>query len=325
MTLSPGPLPLVAVLGPTASGKSGLAEWLAAQRGGELVNADASALYRELEIGVTKPDAATRSRLPYHLLDVADLSQTITLVDYQQMALRVLEEISSREALPILVGGSSLYVRALLEGYRPPEISVSEEIRSRVRDLSAEAAREELSAIDPEAYARIDTLNPRRVSRALELAWSYGGPVPPATRRPLEGYEVLRLILWPEPEVLRERVRLRTEAMWEGWREEVLALEKKALATWLEVRKPIGYATVARQIRGELRREEAIDEIVTATVRLAKKQKTWLQKETDGCDRHLWVLDTESSWDGLPDRALAVLDGFLARFFERRGETQTWH
>lgn len=313
--------PLLAVLGPTASGKSGLAEQLARWRGGELVNADASALYRELEVGVTKPDRQTRALLPYHLLDVVELSQTVTLVDYQQMALKVLCEISSRGALPILVGGSSLYVRALLEGYRPPEIAVSLETRERVQALSLEQASQELKKIDPAAHARIDRQNPRRVGRALELAWSHGGAVPAPTRKPLEGYRVLRLILWPEPEVLRARIRRRTEAMWSVWREEVQALEKKALAAWLEIRKPIGYASVARQIRGEISEQEAIDEVVSATVKLAKKQKTWLQKETDGSDRHLWVLDAESAWEELPERALAVLDGFLARFSEERGET----
>lgn len=313
--------PLLAVLGPTASGKSGLAEQLARSRGGELVNADASALYRQLEVGVTKPDQRTRALLPYHLLDVAELSQTVTLVDYQQMALKVLHEISARGALPVLVGGSSLYVKALLEGYRPPEIAVCPETRARVQALSLEQANRELAKLDPAAHARIDRQNPRRVGRALELALSHGGPVPPATRNPLQGYRVLRLILWPESEVLRARIRRRTEAMWDSWREEVQALEKKALAAWLEIRKPIGYASVARQLRGEISRQEAIDEIVSATVKLAKKQKTWLQKETDGSDRHLWVLDAESAWGGLPERALAVLDGFLAGFSEEKGET----
>lgn len=313
--------PLLAVLGPTASGKSGLAEFLAEQRGGELINADASALYRELEVGVTKPDRSTRERLRYHLLDIADLEETVTLVDYQRLALEALDEISSRGVLPVVVGGSSLYVRALLEGYQPPEISVSEEVRERVRSLSLEDANIELSSIDPEAFARIDRKNPRRVCRALELAIASGGAVEPATSQPLVGYQVLRLVLRPDIEVLRQRIRERTLAMWPAWREEVKALEKKALAAWLEVRKPIGYVTVARHLRGELSQDEAINEIIASTTRLAKKQRTWLQKETDGCDRHHWVLDTEKAWEGLAPKALEVLDGFLARFGDRIGET----
>ncbi len=313
--------PLLAVLGPTASGKSGLAEFLAGQRGGELINAVASALYRELEVGVTKPDRATRNRFPYHLLDVADLHETITLVDYQRLALEVLDQVSARGALPILVGGSSLYVRALLEGYRPPEISVSQEVREKVRSLSLGEAQDTLREVDPEAFARIDTKNPRRVSRALELAIASGGPVGPAAVEPLAGYEICRFILWPEKDLLKQRIRERTLVMWPAWREEVQALEKKGLAAWLEVRKPIGYATVARHLKGELSQDEAIEEIVASTLRLAKKQRTWLQKETDGCERHRWVLDASSCWDGLATQALEVLDSFLTRFGKKIGET----
>ncbi len=306
--------PLIAVLGPTASGKSGLAEWLAQQRNGELVNADASALYRELEVGVTKPDRATRDRLPYHLLDIVELHQTVTVVDYQRQALATLEEIASRGKLPILVGGSSLYVRALLEGYLPPDVEVPEAVRARVRELPRELAAQELGALDPAFLARIDVLNPRRVSRALELVLASGGPVPPATSRPLPGWSILRLILRPERAILERRVRERTEQMWPAWLEECLLLEKKGLAHWLEIRKPIGYSAVMRYLQGGLARAEAVEEIVRATILLAKKQRTWLQKDTEGLDRHQWVLSESSDWEQLPEQALGAVDGFLARF-----------
>jgi tRNA dimethylallyltransferase len=306
--------PLVAVLGPTASGKSGLAELLAEQRGGELVNADASALYRELEVGVTKPDAATRRRLRYHLLDVAELSQTVTVVDYQQMASRAVEEISSRGRLPILVGGSSLYARAFLDGYQPSQIEVPAAVREQVRALPLERAVAELERRDPDFCARLDRRNPRRVSRALELVLAAGGPVPAPSRRPPAGLAVLRLILQPDKALLQQRIGLRTEAMWQSWREEVLRLEKKGLAHWLEVRKPIGYATVAAHLQGKCTREEAIAEVVRCTHLLAKKQRTWLQKDTEGPDRHHFVLASERDWEALPELALRLLDGFLARF-----------
>lgn len=308
------PRPLVAVLGPTASGKSGLAEWLAEQRGGELINADASALYRDLEVGVTKPDAAVRQRLSYHVLDVADLAETVNLVRYQHLAEQAAREIAERGHLPILVGGSMLYARAFLDGYLPPEIDVPESLREEVRALSPEAARQSLAELDPEAWTRIDRQNPRRVSRALELALAHGGPVPAARARPPAQWRTLRLLLAPEKGVLERRVRLRTEAMWDGWREEVLLLEKKGLAHWLEMRKPIGYSTVAAHLRGELGREPAIDEIVRSTLNLAKKQRTWLQKDTEGPDRHRYVLADEAAWETLPELALAALDDFLARF-----------
>lgn len=315
--------PLVAVLGPTASGKSGLAETLAQLRGGELINADASAFFRELGVGVTKPGGDCRERVPYHLLDLTDLSTPVTLVDYQGLAAHALADISGRGRLPIMVGGSSLYVRAVLEGYLPPQINVPPELRQRVRDLPLAEAVNQLQSLDLEFWARIDRKNPRRVHRALELVLASGEPVPPASSRPLDGYQVLRLVLWPEAKALERRIRKRTEQMWEGWQEEVLSLEKKALAHWLELRKPIGYGTVAAHLRGELTRGEAIEQVVRATNNLAKKQRTWLQRDTEGSDRHRWVLATDEDWERLPALALAELDSFLARFtdLDRR---DTW-
>lgn len=306
--------PLIAVLGPTASGKSGLAEYLAEKRRGELISADASTLYRDLEVGVTKPDRSVRQRVRYHLLDIAELHETITVVEYQRRAQAALEEIASRGRLPILVGGSSLYVRALLEGYRPPDIEVPDEIRQQVRNLDPDAAVVLLGSKDPDFLKRIDSKNPRRVSRALELVLSNQAPVPEPTFQPLPGWKVLRLILCPEKNVLQERIRRRTEGMWEAWREEVLQLEKKGLQPWLEVRKPIGYATVRAHLEGKLGRDEGLEEIVRATALLAKKQRTWLQKDMEGPDRHSWVLSSEADWEELPRQALGLLDSFLARF-----------
>lgn len=308
--------PLVAVLGPTASGKSQLAERLAQRHGAELINADASALYRDLEVGVTKPDRATRQRVRYHLLDVVELSQAVTVVDYQRRAEAVLEELAGRSILPIVVGGSNLYIKALLDGYCPPEVVVPDALRQRVREMTLENAVEELGEKDPAFLARIDARNPRRVARALELVLANRGPVPSPTSRPLPGWAVLRLILLPDKAVLEERIRRRTSEMWEPWLEEVLGLEKKALRHWLEVRRPIGYDTVVAHLEGKVSRVEAIAQIVRATVLLAKKQRTWLQKDTEGPDRHLMVLKAEQDWEALSRQSEAAVDGFLARFTE---------
>jgi tRNA dimethylallyltransferase len=267
-------------------------------------------------VGVTKPDRVTRERLPYHLLDIADLSQTVTVVEYQRLAQQALEEITARQRLPILVGGSNLYVRALLEGYCPPEVSVPGRLREQVRAMPASEAVERLAALDPDFLSRIDARNPRRVSRALELVLANGAPVPAPTRRPLPGFAVLRLLLWPDRQVLESRIRRRTEEMWQPWLEECLLLEKKALRHWLEVRKPIGYSSVMAYLHGGLARAEAIEEIVRSTILLAKKQRTWLQKDTEGPDRHTFMLACESDWEALPARALAVVESFLARFTE---------
>lgn len=305
-------------MGPTASGKSSLAERLASLRGGELVNADASALFCPLQVGVTKPDAATRRQVTYHLLDCIDLEQAPSMGEYQRWAREVIDDLGARHRLAVVVGGSNLYLRALLDGYCPPDIAVPSQTRDWVRSLNPQAALSLLEAHDPASLARLDRKNPRRVSRALELTLALGGPVPPPHREPVPGWSIVRLILLPEKDILARRIRQRTEAMWDAWREEVLQLEQKGLAYWLEVRKPIGYTTVLAHLRGEISEGEAIEEIVRQTLLLAKKQRTWLQKETAGPDRHVWVLRTDADWESLEDQAVRVVDGFLARFAKGR-------
>lgn len=304
-------LKIVAVLGPTASGKSALAEHLASHVAAELLNSDASAVFTELSIGVTKPDAATRARVPYHLLDSTTLARGYDLMRYLQEANRALEEIARRGRLPIVVGGSGLYARALLDGYRPPEIEVSDEIRERVRSLSLQHACMELERADPPAYLRIDRQNPRRVQRALELALANGAPVPRAGRTEREDLKILRLYLHPALGLLNERIERRTVSMWEPWTEEVLDLEKKGLAHWLEERKPIGYDSVLAYNRGELERDEAIERIVQLTKKLAKKQRTWLKKEAESPLSHQFIYDCDEQWGGVTDKALQILQRFL--------------
>lgn len=303
---------VIAVLGPTASGKSSLAEHLAVEFGGELLNSDASAVYRELSIGVTKPDDETRGRIPHHLLDVTELEQGFTLMDYIELANAAIDEVSSRSRIPIVVGGSGLYARAVLDGFRPPKIEVSAELREQVRSMDPTQALAELRVLDPGAYVRIDRQNPRRVSRALELALAAGGPVEPAQASPRPDLEILRLILMPARELLNERIRGRTLQMWEGWVKEVDLLEKKGLAQWLDVRKPIGYDAVLAYIRDEMSREQAIEQIVGQTTKLAKKQRTWLKREKTGPNRYWLELNHTDEWSELPDRASQLIRKFLS-------------
>lgn len=303
---------VIAVLGPTASGKSSLAEHLAVVFGGELLNSDASAVYRELSIGVTKPDDETRERIPHHLLDLTDLGQGFTLMDYIELANAAIDEVSSRSRIPIVVGGSGLYARAVLDGFRPPQIEVSTEIREQVRSMDPIQALAELRVLDHGAYERIDRQNPRRVSRALELAVAAGGPVEPAQARPRPDLDIHRLILMPARELLNERIRGRTLQMWEGWVKEVDLLEKKGLTQWLDVRKPIGYDAVLAYRRDEMSREQAIEQIVGQTTKLAKKQRTWLKREKTGPNRHWLELNHTDEWSELPDRASQLIRKFLS-------------
>ncbi len=303
---------VIAVLGPTASGKSSLAEHLATEFNGELLNSDASAVYRELSVGVTKPDEATRERIVHHLLDVTDLARGFTLMDYMELANTAIDEVSSRCCLPILVGGSGLYARAVLDGYRPPLVEVSAEVREEVRAMGATEALDKLRALDPQAHDRIDRQNPRRVGRALELAIAAGGPVAPARACPRADLDILRLILVPTKQLIDERIRQRTLQMWEGWVKEVDQLEKKGLTQWLDVRKPIGYDAVLAYRRDEMSREQAIEQIVGQTTKLAKKQRTWLKREKTGPNRHWLELNHTDEWSELPDRASQLIRKFLS-------------
>lgn len=306
------PQSLVAILGPTAAGKSSLAEFLALKTQGEIINSDASAFYQELSVGVTKPSTETRERIPHHLLDVTSLELGFDLMDYLSAANECLQDLARRERLPIVVGGSGLYARALLDGFRPPQIEVSTSLRDSVRALPIERALEELQQLDPAAYARIDRKNPRRVTRALELAQAVGGPVPPPKTVERDDLRILRLTLLPSREVLKKRIRRRTEEMWEPWLEEVDQLEKNGLSHWLDVRKPIGYSTILAFRRGECSRDEAVELIAGQTNKLAKKQRTWLKKESQHPFSHKFYLDSEDQWAEVPKLTWQLVQQFLS-------------
>jgi len=306
-------VPLIGILGPTAAGKSGLAEYLARHLDGEIISSDASAVYEELSVGVTKPDPKTRELIPHHLLDVTTLERGFHLMEYLELANQAILDIDERGRVPLLVGGSSLYARALLDGYIPPQIEIPEAVRAEVRSLSHGVALERLEAIDKEAYQRIDQKNPRRVTRALELAVANGGPVSPPRRTPREDLRILRFYLIPHREIQEERITRRAHEMWEGWVEEVDRLEKKGLHRWLEVRRPIGYDSILAFRRGEVGKRDALETIIRQTCKLAKKQRTWLRREEETLQSHHFHLQHQEDWARLPETAVRLAKEFLGR------------
>src|SRR3954465_5942509 len=179
--------PLIAVVGATATGKSDVALAIAEALSGEVVGVDAYQLYRGLDIGTAKVDAATRARAPHHLIDVGDADDPWTLARYLEAATGVLEDVWRRDKLPVLAGGSGQYVTALLEGWQPPRVPPDEALRAELEAVAAAegaAARHaRLAAIDPEAAARLDPQNLRRVSRALEVVTRLGRPLAACTTR----------------------------------------------------------------------------------------------------------------------------------------------
>lgn len=275
------------VLGPTASGKTALALALAERFRGEIVNCDSVAMYREFEIGTAKPTAAERARVPHHLLDFSNPSDHVTAGEYARQARAVLQQIKSRSALPIVVGGTGLYLRALLEGlFAGPQRS--EELRGRLRELSEEKGTGHLhrllGRLDPAAAAKIHANDTPKLLRAIEVClasrskmselWKQG-------RDPLQGFRIVRLGLDPDRNALYNRINQRAQSMFDlGLVEETRRLLEK-YGPDARPLAALGYKQAAALIRGEIDRPAALQAAQQAHRNYAKRQMTWFRREPD--------------------------------------------
>jgi tRNA dimethylallyltransferase len=275
------------VLGPTGSGKTALSLALAERFLGEIVNCDSVAMYREFEIGTAKPTAAERARVPHHLLDFVEPSGYITAGEYARQARQVLDQIKARRALPIAVGGTGLYLRALLEGlFAGPQRS--EELRQRLRERAEERGsgylHRMLGRLDSAAAAKIHANDTPKLLRAIEVClasrtkmselWKQG-------RNPLRGFRIVRLGLNPDRNVLYDRINRRAQRMFDdGLEEETRSLlqEYGAAARPLSA---LGYKQAVALVRGEIDRETAVQAAQQAHRNYAKRQMTWFRREPD--------------------------------------------
>ncbi|TQM96278.1 tRNA dimethylallyltransferase [Ornithinimicrobium humiphilum] len=270
--------PVVAVVGPTATGKSDLGVALALALGGEVVNADASQLYRGMDVGTAKLPEAERQGIPHHQLDVLDVTEEASVAAYQREARADLAAVRSRGAVPVVAGGSGLYVRALLDRLEIPP--TDPEVRARWQAELARAGVERLHALlaerDPAAAAAIEPRNDRRVVRALEVIELTGRPFSATmpTRELVEPTVILGLRA--DRPVLDERIARRAARMWEdGLLDEVRGLVAQGLREGRTASRAVGYAQALRQLDGELSEEDAIADTVVATRRLARRQERW--------------------------------------------------
>ena len=275
------------VLGPTGSGKTALSLALAERFHGELVNCDSVAMYREFEVGTAKPTAAERARVRHHLLDFVDPSGYITAGEYARQAREVLGEIKARGVLAIVVGGTGLYLRALLEGlFAGPQRS--EELRGRLRERAEEKGtgylHRILSRLDPAAAAKIHSNDTPKLLRAIEVClasrtkmselWKQG-------RDPLLGFRIVRLGLDPDRKLLYERINQRAQRMFDGGLvEETSGLLEKYGATARPL-SALGYKQAVALIRGEIDRQTALQAAQQAHRNYAKRQMTWFRREPD--------------------------------------------
>ena len=275
--------PLIAIVGPTASGKTAWSLAIAAALDGEIISADSRQVYRQLDLGTAKPTPAERARIPHHCLDHVDPRERYHLARFLREARAALAEIHARAHRPILVGGTGQYVWALLEGWEVPEIPPDESLRAA---LTERAAREgpatlhaELAAIDPPAAARILPGNLRRLIRALEVYRASGRPISAwqAIRHPLPA-----IIFAPriEAEALLARIDARVERMFEaGLVEETEALLAGGLPQDAPGFAAIGYREVIRHLAGDLTRAEAVAEVQRASHRFARRQRAWFRPQ----------------------------------------------
>lgn len=278
--------PLIAVVGPTASGKSALGVWLAERFKGEVLACDSTQLYRGFDIGTAKPGVAERRGIPHHLIDTLTPSEAATAGGYRQMALAVLEDLRNRGRLPILTVGTGLYLRALLEGLADVP-QRSEELRVRLRTSAEEHApgylHRLLKRLDSEAAGKIAPADEQKLIRAVEVCVLARRPVSEVHRTgrtPLAGWRVLKIGLMPPREALFERIHARTDAMLEhGWMEEVRRLMASGLVENARPFDFIGYRELREVLRGEKNIPEARAAIQQTTRRYAKRQITWFRKE----------------------------------------------
>ncbi|HET9400274.1 MAG TPA: tRNA (adenosine(37)-N6)-dimethylallyltransferase MiaA [Candidatus Acidoferrales bacterium] len=278
--------PLVALVGPTASGKSTLAVWLAEHISGEIVVCDSTQVYRGFDVGTAKATPVERQRVPHHLIDILDPEQVFTAGEYRQRAIAVLDDLRSRGRVPILTAGTGLYLRALLEGLSDAPLR-SEELRAR---LQRRAARNKpgylhrlLSKRDPEAAGRIAPADTPKLIRAIEVSVLAGKPITElhrAGRKKLEGFRPIKIGLNPPRTALYERIERRTHEMIEsGWLQEVRSLVARGIPATAKAFSFIGYRELREHLEGKRELPVTIAAIQRATRRYAKRQLTWFRKE----------------------------------------------
>jgi tRNA dimethylallyltransferase len=301
--------PVVAVVGPTATGKTALAVTLAHRIGGEVVNADSMQLYRGMDIGTAKPDLAERDGVPHHLLDLWHVRQAASVAEYRRLARAEIDRLRASGTVPLLVGGSGLYVRAVLDELDFPGTDPA--LRARLEEelaaVGPAALHERLAGLDPAAAAAVLPSNGRRIVRALEVIQLTGGPFRAQLPEPRPHYPAVVIGLDREPAELDERVSARVDRMWAaGFVEEVAALAADGLRDGPTASRALGYAQVLAQFDGELTAEQARERTVGTTRRFVRRQRSWFRR------------DATTSWfdAGRPDLADAVSALIGARTIE---------
>jgi tRNA dimethylallyltransferase len=271
---------MLAVVGPTASGKSAAAVALAGSLDAEIVSVDSMLVYRGMDVGTAKPTPAQRARVPHHLLDLAEPSERFTVARFQACARCALAGV----ARPLLVGGSGLYFRAVVDEltFPPEDPVVRASLEAEADDLGADELYRRLAATDPVAAARIEPGNVRRIIRALEVTAISGAPFS-SFAAAWDRYDASRVRaagIRIERDVLSRRIGERVLAMLEGgWLDEVRGLMERGFGAWLTATQAIGYAEIAEHLDGGMSLDEAAERTVRRTKELARRQEAWFRRD----------------------------------------------
>jgi tRNA dimethylallyltransferase len=280
--------PLLAIVGPTATGKTEVGILVAEALNGEIVSADSMQCYRGLDIGTAKPTAEQRARVPHHLIDIIDPDTPFSVAEYQERARAAIEAIHQRGRLPILVGGSGLYVRAVIDGLgfpmAPPDPELRRRLAAEAREHGLATLHARLSAVDPEAAARIHVNDEKRIIRALEVFELTGLPISrlqELDRQQQARYNTRQFGLTLPREEMYRRIEARVEEMIRGGLiEEVKSLLDRGYDERLVPMKGLGYAQIIPVVRGEQARDEAVERLKRDTRRFAKRQLTWFRADS---------------------------------------------
>jgi tRNA dimethylallyltransferase len=277
--------PLILIVGPTAIGKTELAIQLAERLNGEIISADSRLFYRGMDIGTAKPTQEEQRRVPHHLIDIVDPDEILSLAVFQQKAREAIADIHTRKEIPFLVGGTGQYIRAVTEGWTPPEVRPDEKLRDELARLKDEKGifwlHDKLHSLDPQAAEKIDARNFRRTIRALEVILTTGKRFSAQRGQSESPYQLLTIGLTRPRTELYERVDQRIDLMFaSGFLGEVKSLLSRGYSPSLPTMSAIGYRECIRVLNGEIDEEQAKAEIRRITRIFVRRQANWF-KESD--------------------------------------------
>ncbi|HZM79169.1 MAG TPA: tRNA (adenosine(37)-N6)-dimethylallyltransferase MiaA [Candidatus Limnocylindrales bacterium] len=294
---------VIAVVGPTAAGKSALSIALAHRLGGEVVNADSMQLYQGMDIGTAKLTMAEREGVPHHLLDIWPVTQAASVAEYQTLARAEIDKIVARGRIPLLVGGSGLYVRAVLEDFDFPgtDSGLRVGLEAELATVGPAQMHLRLAELDPEAAAKILPSNGRRIVRALEVIALTGRPFTAALpTEPKRVYDAVQIAV--DREDLDDRIERRVAKMWrEGLVDEVRQLENKGLRDGKTASRALGYQQILAYLAGEWHENEAFLSTVVGTRRFVRRQRSWFRRQPSIC----WL---DGVAPDLVDQALRIIE-----------------